>query len=902
MKPINSILFRSLLSTLAIIGAASCTDDPIVVDDNGNDAHRILLPGEYRFIISCDTDPSFKPSSRVSYESIEASRFSTGDHIGVFASNREAQIQNDVFSARNMNDDSEIQVLAPPAGNVTQGLETEIPTEGDNINYLFYYPMNESWKLSTVTAGTGLGYTVETDQSTKENYEKSDFLWNHLAYDGNEEYQSIHMHHLMANIVVKIHKDSIAPDPVSEEKTVTLRNLPVHAGGIYLFKRTAGEMNYSPAKDSRSDIKMYCQGEMGDYLVYRAAIPAWHTLSAGDPIITVNLYDRQGNVEEVTYNLAKDISLKDGFYYTFTLRSAVKPAIPDVSNEDSWVLDVFDPETNEIVGLLCREYLHYQPSNISNDPTVHDVRTTPGNGYIHYGKADQWTGVREITTQQDQPHISSQAWVFYNLQEGSKLPNLKEGTVLRFIYDIIASKSGGLNGDAWYDIWPAPHRYGVKLNGIGDSAQGIFLARHGHEWVALEEGYGGSSKEGSEYYMHGGTITWEKATSDNVEYYYKIGDFTMPEIKIDNNTATIMGHIAIPESGEPYVSYEPFDSETNREIGDPSIKVGRVVEKFLDDQHDGNSYPLIKIGYNNFWMSKSYRTKSLNDGTILTCQNKDGNGSTDYKDYILFQDAVDLLPASYLYPCNPEYFDVFTAPNRSTFPVLYNYTTVKNSMFVPPCQDTRLKTTFPKAEHLNQIAKYLGWKFAAKLLTGDIPTVVNGVFVESLSDALSQDKIIDNTQNSFNCNVSGFNLHTNGDYHPYIGFKDTFGHQCSLWTSDNLGEPYDSQNGPGVPISYIEFNPYDAFNGTTDYFSDGFYHKFDPNYTADGRAVEASQLFFSVRFILKFDGQEDSDEFFGRAAVSRFINSVKSSSRSGAAQAPKRESNLVTVPVIECKE
>lgn len=906
MKPINSILFRSLLATLAIIGAASCSDDPIVDDGDGNDAHRILLPGEYHFIISCDTDPSFKPSSRVSYESIEASRFSTGDHIGVFASDREAQIQNDVFSARNMNDDSEIQVLAPPAGNVTQGLETEIPTEGDNINYIFYYPMNESWKLSNVNpTGTGLSYSVETDQSTKENYEKSDFLWNHLVYDGNEEYQSIHMHHLMANIVVKIHKDSIAPDPVSNEKTVTLRNLPVKAARIYLFTGTPGAMKYSvPDRDNSADIKMYCQGEMGDYLVYRAAIPAWNTLSAGDPIITVNLYDRQGNVEEVTYNLAKDISLKDGFYYTFTLRSAVKPAIPDVSEDDSWVLDVFDPETNEIVGLLCREYLRYQP----------------GVGRV---EKEYITG----TPYNDTKYVLSQAWVFYNLKEdyeSERIVNLDEGTVLRFIYDLRTSK-GAYTNHPCESRWPLPHQ------GATGGGGGIFAVEHGHVWEPNWDdnlGHGESSPlyqwRNTEYvekghddpltgelYMHGGTIKWEQTTgvhpfNDNAEelYYHQISEFKMPDpsLKVTNNDAKKYGHIAIEPSGKVGVSYRNYDDQTNREIDNPDIKVGIVVPHTLNDLRgeEYTEYPIVKIGYNNFWMSKSLHTQCMNDGTPLV-----DHYNTLNRETVSFNDPDTPLEKGFLYPYRADEGIVFDAKidaDSRDYPLLYNYVAFSDPKFVPREADvdvqglSRFKVNIPDDENMGAILNYFGIACAAKLMSASFrPAILTSYDqVYDLKEALKHKCYTDDGYNFYVANISGFNLLAMGGFTGNSYNKD-LGRQLSMW----LLLPEDeriTQNAQGenvLNVGLLRFDNYSAFSDEGNLGE--IVHKITQMPTGEYTYTPlTTQLFYPVRYFMRMKYQQNTSD------VSRAT--IKSSSRSGAAQAPKRESNLVTVPVIECKE
>ena len=92
-KTINHIFLSMLLTAIAAT-VASCTDE---LDLPADSSPTILLPGEYRFIIGHDDEP---PMSRVGYTDEKSSRFETGDRIGVFATNSEKQIQNDVFSAR----------------------------------------------------------------------------------------------------------------------------------------------------------------------------------------------------------------------------------------------------------------------------------------------------------------------------------------------------------------------------------------------------------------------------------------------------------------------------------------------------------------------------------------------------------------------------------------------------------------------------------------------------------------------------------------------------------------------------------------------------------------------------------------------------------------------------------
>lgn len=848
-----------MLLTAIAATVASCTDE---LDLPADSSPTILLPGEYRFIIGHDDEP---PMSRVEYTDEKSSRFETGDRIGVFATNSEKQIQNDVFSARYL-DGTSVQVLAPPKGNVTQGLDTEIPT-GDTIRYIFYHPMNPEWKLSDITRGTGLSYSVESDQSTKEAYEHSDFLWNYLNSKPDEPIQVIKMHHLMANIIVRIHRDSI-DNSNDADNGVTLKNIHTSASNIQLTKQLNKEMNYHvPSNGTVSDIKMYCQGESGEYLIYRAAVPAWQTLAEGSEIISVNLFNRAGDTEKVTYTLAAPLSLKDGYYYTFTLRSAVKPAVPEVSDDDSWVLDVFDPETNEIVGLLCREYIRYQPD--------HD-------GAKNTELMDELTG----TPYNDTRYISSQAWVYYELKETErKIPDLNHGTVLRFLYDIRACFNGGMHPET-ASAWPSPHTYGVST---WDTAQGIFLAEHGHTWVKGPE-HGQSSDDWTENYMHGGSITWEATANPAGESYYHISEFKMPSQKITNEMARNYGHIAIKPDGSTGVSYATFTERSDYDkitYDSENNKVAYVREHFFVDLQDSRNikYPIVKIGYNNFWMSKALRRN--NQSNLNLKRFNDDN--IPFKDYT---NPTQKLEAGYLYPYNEQLdFSVYRdCNNREEFPLLYNYTAISDKKFVPAstgdiAPDDRFNCYLPEEIHVNRILSYFGWKFAAKLMTSDVRTRLDySTYNESVVNALRSNKITHENYNSFAANVSGFNLRTNGKHYFNEGMGFSFGFSCGFWINNNY---YSDSPGKMKSVCFEAWKVFDtsALSELYQISQDGL------------DDVSKSAEFVSVRFTMTMKGQENSDPIMPISSM------VKSLSRSASAQPDhKPESTVVSVHVIECKE
>lgn len=328
-KPISTLLYRSFMLALALAGAASCSDDdnPGAPDKWADDdaANGILQPGEYRFIISCDGGGDAAPSSRVSYTAVTSSHFDTGDHIGIFASGTEGQIQNDVIYARKpdtttggykKDDPDYIQVLGAPSAPVASGIldSIPIPAEGESMDYLFTYPMNPSWNLSAVKKE--LTITVETDQSVKANYENSDFLWCYTPYDSENATQRVNMCHLMANIVVTVDKEMIHPSAPGE---VILHSFCTSASKIKLTSMTPGNMKYNADSNSAKNISMYRLGEFDGAVAYSAVVPAWQDISANTPVISLYIKDDENNFVRKNYTLPSKLSLKDGYYYSFTL-------------------------------------------------------------------------------------------------------------------------------------------------------------------------------------------------------------------------------------------------------------------------------------------------------------------------------------------------------------------------------------------------------------------------------------------------------------------------------------------------------------------------------------------------------------------------------------------------------
>lgn len=909
---------RYILLT-AIAAMTACTDELPMQNPAAPDEYIPGLEG-YDFMIA--TEETY---SRTVYTDHFHSEFADKDRLGAFSLQYpETEGQFDITAPAtgwrdgepNRNSVYTVHVLSNlnPDGNGTDIQRLQVlagPTGGTALTiqkggYLLYYPYDEAFNdasfdrtatTPTTTNFANLAYSVKIDQRKDEDFEKSDLLWDVVttenSYTGDkiEETGSnpikVYMDHVMATIVVKIHKDSLDTDygvrllnlfdtawgadltrnvHLADDVTKPEATSPTQlcANGHQLrCKYTASDASGNTDDANRTasfnmHLESYRDDADKDMLVFRAAVPAYQTIAKDQEILDVKLFNERDKINgDVTtvrtvYKSASDVILLPGHNYIFTLHSGQLPAIKDITDEDSWVLDVFDPETNDIVGMLCREYLRYQPDH-----------TGEGNRQIE----DEITGT-SYTPDNGIPtkYISSQAWVFYPLSDdvtlrAQKIPHLKEGTVLRFLYDIRSAFNGSKEyNNETYSGWPYPHKYG--MNGINVS-QGIFLPEHGHRWVKGARN-GESSKEWVEHYMHGGTIEWEKTQDYTGADYYRIGKFTLPERQTTNEQAKLYGHIAIDAEGNATVSYTPFSGVPEKGgtpvYDDDGKKVAYTIEHYLIDDKDsrGEAYPLVKIGYNNFWTSKALHRNM--DGSNLVRFNDDSN---PYRLKYTVDDITDEngnCQAGYLYPVANDadckfsvYKDAFDV--RYNFPLLYNLAAIKDPDFLPSftgdiAPGDRFKCFLPKKYQFQRTLAYFGWKFGAKLMTSysrlrDEDSGIDG-FVQTPEEALHDNRIINTGYNSYAANVSGFNLRTNGVHWYSAGLGMSFGFSCGFWIDNNYGESDTN------PIQLVTFDAYEVFT-TTDF------SKLFGEYYPSGD--ERNLQFVSVRFLMKMIGQDDMAEF-----------------------------------------
>lgn len=837
-----NLLSRYIIFLLPALMLAACTDE-LPVEKS---PQQRLLDGDYYFVLVGD-----EPMSRIAYDGYIHSEFTSGDRIGVFAPQNadKSQIPNDVFSARDMTTDppsGPTQVLVPADGEIKKEVPKKEP------EYLLYFPYRATQSLEGLGNGTMI-HSVKEDQNLKESIEASDLLWCHKLLSEEEkqaDYVEIHMQHAMATIVVKVAKDSV--DVMSP---VILPDMPTKATGIKLrsddTEITPANMTYIVDQTgNRKNITMYrLPDDTDEYnYVYRAVVPACHTLLKDKDIFTLQLKNKKGEYVPVTYKLANNVKLSPGKYYMFNLRSGQKPAIPDVGDEDSWVLDVVDPETGQLAGLLCREYLRFQPDQTSDfakgsetgtDATAKDMNGNPTK------------------------NVNSQAWVFYSLQADGKTPELSEGIALRFVYDVlyVSNKTG--NSTRGYHAWPLPHH-----KEFGTYQQIIISAEHGHNWIQVQDEigyYGTNSRDYQEFYMHGAKIIWDGANNCIKDVQLRTTGISDPK-GITNVEASLNGHIAIPTDGSaPYVSYSP--ESDNPEIDSNGCKIGKLIPRTLHDSRKGvdgtivtKEYPLVKIGFNQFWMSKSLRARTLRDGTILTSYNTVGEPGRTIHNYT--EDGGGVKEAGYLYLAEiideSTSFDPannYTAEERESLriPLLYNYTAFENDLLTPQAPESHYVYHAPYVEDMDKVIRYFDYVFSAKMSTQGIWEGILDSSIPNRSESKRQ-ALVAGKWTSSNCdlycsNISGFNLRP-------MGFSNNEQAESPGTVAALLLRSHNrEENG----VSYAKFNSWNCWSSSE--FA-GFYPSDQSKYVYPkgtfAREELISRICAQARYFMRFKNQQDA--------------------------------------------
>lgn len=842
----------SLLTLAALLTA--CTDDPFETPSSANGDP--VVPEGYYFVLDGVLHQG-SAQTRVAYTDINHSYFEEDDRVGIYA----IDADGNHVSTTPPNAPYRVTNVTNISTGVTRQVLENINPDREmprGYSYVIYYPYDPDMTFNQLRGN--LTHTVSANQHTNPAsagndltaYEQSDLLWDvaedQTASDGTTHYVNIRMDHAMANIILNVSEDYLSGSSAEEGYKVYITNSRNQARGINLTRSldytdsNGNPWSYNSEISSgttATPIKMWCSGYASSgELQFRAAIPACQTILAENAFLQIPTQD--GNKQ---FKLKENLALRPGKNYIFNIRETTapdEPIIPEVTDDDSWVLDVLDPETGEPVGLLCREYLHYQPQQTT---------TT---------EQDKITGTEVTINGETKKCISSQAWVFYKLQSNSTIPDLNTGTVLCFIYDIHINDNN--NGDAAH-FWPLPH-----YQSIGQVHQGLFTPEHGFKWIMnptpISDNYyyGISSSEvpasalqqdqqEQQYYMHGGVISWD----GNYNY---ITDFTSTQ-EITNSQAKENGHIAIKSDGTAEVSYTPLDNETE--------KVGIIVPHYLIDQRingDGeletNRYPLVKIGYNQFWMSQPLRATSLTDGTPITCYNQKGTEDNPKPAQVTFTSGSN-VGRGYIYPFKNDFegttktYDPYNDPTEMAGGIvvdgrvssfrpspLYNKTAVEDDKFVPISYNSDFYYVMPTADDMQQMTNYFGYLFAAKMCTREIAQTTGAggdAFAYDKYTAITRGETQQQGTNYYTANISGFNLRAIGNL---------LGNQTSY---TGLGEDAALilKSDDPSSVAYINFHAYDPWSTSNMITENGYkYGSFYTNY------------FAQVRILMKYRNQADT--------------------------------------------
>lgn len=896
---IRNIVYQIVSFIVLGLVAVSCSDDLV---------EGVKVPGgqddfwsQFDFVIADNTD------TRVSYDTYKRSTFEAGDEVGIYVVDATGTLINGqptnvhyvVRDVTDLNTGERRQVLLPSDPNTSVGKDA-------NYHYILYYPYNVNMTLTALKSYT---HTVDTDQNASSStyvpeltaFEHSDLLWCYYTPPTGTQTFEVYFDHAMAQIVVELDESEVyAPDDNAEKTGVYLLNMPMQASNINLLQ-SSEDFSYAttvPTYDAANEEKnpkihawKFGSGASGK-LQFRAMVPA-HIIrylnEQNDKRPVVRIYSTQDSYKD--YYLKSDLTLEPGYTYTFTFSKGQTTTSFEVSEDDSWVLDVLDPETGAPVGLLCREYLRYHPGD----------RPAEYEGY-------NYTGIPYSGTTGETKFIDSQAWVFYNLKADGT-PDLSKGKVLRFIYDIQLNANG--NEDAFgidQAYAPKPHVKSLRL--------GIFTPEHGYYWTTQhresyldEDQYGTEIKiEGStdkrenyqNYGMHGGTITWGYA--DGHSY---ISSFTLPahNAYVSSETATVngvevtvgdgsgyitnkqayyFGHIAIDADGNTDISYQPI-SDDNTDIG--GKKVGILQPHYLIDRRinasgtvEENRYPLVKIGHNQFWMSKSLRTNVLTDGTVIPCYNKisteEGTKPAAMRDGLNWSDEFGM---GYVYPFSSSIkngdspYDPVNDKNEMHpgLPIIsrgntqefvpapcYNLSVVNDDRFVPKSNDNRLYYVMPDKSTFSDMAGYFSERFTAKLCSNQIKlrreeeylleNGQTGTADELLYDAALYGMTYSNGGTLANysaANISGFNARAIGYYYSSTAAVNGF----SAMTGSVA---FILKNTQSSGVEYMSLPIYSPFA----------YADFDKCYQHSyySPSTYPTHFFAQVRMVMKYRNQLDN--------------------------------------------
>lgn len=884
---------KHLLPLILLTLLAACTDDDLATaigsGDTADDAYFIIDNGI--------------AATRTEYDNldIDHTAFLEGDRLGIFALNADGtavtgQPTNVPYVvSRSLHMQTGVERLALVA-------ETRTELARGAAQYLIYFPYDATATLDKVKAYT---YAVKTDQRGDAAYETSDLLWD-MAQPATDGKVHVTMDHVMAQFILTLDDTHYSIEPGAR-----LLSQPTTTQNANLAAADLASQHYTAAAQPAANIEMWDFGyNSNGSRWFRCVTPACRTIPKGTPLIEAT--NRAGTT--IRLKLRKDLTLKPGHNYYFALNRKPTP-LPEIGDDDSWVLDVLDPETGEPVGLLCREYIRYQPQN--TDAFAPDKVTHPDDITLSFSGNDRSTDALGPLT------ISSQGWVFYNLKTltgGDRIPDLSHGTVMRYLFDVRACQSSAGTSQQCCGDYPAPHytdRDHMMHSAWTGGPQGMYMPYHGHDWIndrarrtgrstteawmadfpnefpdaaacATEDNARTNTQNADWYYefwkdggMHGGTVYWDGANNKIAAYtpYSGPRDPLTKKARISNETAYKHGHVSIPQDGSaPFVTYNPvtagkyYDGNSSRVDGKKKPnKAGVLVPRYLVDcrkniddpkyhyKYDYYRYPIVKMGFNQFWMMKSLYATSYTDGTPLTCNNEfDSNGlmTNPQKKY----STSTPHPAGYAYPvhaadpnnpgdiryCAYEKYGADGCRDRGTG-LIYNYQALVGGKLKPESRLPHFNYVVPYEQDLQRTINYIGWLSGPKMMT-------KNVRMDNDNPPTPYEKIYElggyTGFGAYCANVTGWNMRADG----VILDTDQYGIGSDggiLLLSDSAPET-DTQGQTVYHVPVFSFASWNCWhNGKT---VDAYYREY-PRKLTD---IVNSWRYASVRFVATYDNQNYS--------------------------------------------
>lgn len=214
-----------------------------------------------------------------------------------------------------------------------QGPDIYYPLDGSELDFYAFYPYMDIAYDPAAANFPKIGVNAFIDQSTQENFNKSEFL---SAVALNQKAQTVRLDFTHSMALVEVRVDRVAPVQAFRGDALTVTLKDVYSNGILYWATGAAEANIN---DSKSDVKMYRVATDDGSYVYRALVPAqdkaagtlfrFEQYSASkdglaeidmvyetDP---VTLKDGEASVWAITldYGLEPDHKYKVGDYYPY---------------------------------------------------------------------------------------------------------------------------------------------------------------------------------------------------------------------------------------------------------------------------------------------------------------------------------------------------------------------------------------------------------------------------------------------------------------------------------------------------------------------------------------------------------------------------------------------------------